>query len=413
MSRTSATAISLVTLLGLANAALAENERPEILDVVGLPPAGTEVDRPVSIYMVIPPEPEQEDSTKSAIVTKAARYTIYMNRNGGVYTPGFNDSRTNRSSIALQTTSIDPWNVSEQGWQQVMSCVQDIFAPYNVVVTDVDPGSAPHIESVVAGRPQDLDLEPGVAGVSPFTNNCSIIDNSIVFTFAGILGTDYQFICEVAAQEIAHSFGLDHEYLCEDPMTYLSGCGAKTFQNVDAQCGEFSPRQCYCNGSKQNSVEMLTQRIGLIDGPVDAASPVVDISYPADGAVVAPGFTVTVAASDDVGIERVELYINDLLVDTLTSAPWTFALDDQIPEGTYLLETRAYDLQNVSVAQIAITVSDSAVNPSNPSDPGVPGAGSRPSEIIGGCQAAGQGSAGSMLFVIGLAAVLVGRRRRA
>src|SRR4029079_18288647 len=89
-------------------------------------------------------------------------------------------------------------------------------------------------------------------------------------------------ICEIAAQEIAHAFGLDHEFLASDPMTYLDFNGLKRFQNVDAQCGEYAARTCGLPGTgvlcsqRQNSVALLTQRVGL----GDAIAPTVAITSP-------------------------------------------------------------------------------------------------------------------------------------
>ena len=74
--------------------------------------------------------------------------------------------------------------------------------------------------------------------------------------------------CEIAAQEIAHAYGLDHEFLCDDPMTYLSGCGRKTFQDRTVSCGEYSARACKCSG-QQNSYRALIDRLG----PAGSAPP--------------------------------------------------------------------------------------------------------------------------------------------
>jgi hypothetical protein len=106
----------------------------------------------------------------------------------------------------------------------------------------------------------------GVGGVAPFT--CGLIPTAVVYAFADVYGGDNQGICETVAQEVSHAFGLDHEFLCEDPMTYLSGCGAKTFQDQAASCGEFEPRECSCGGSSQNSVQQMLQTIGASDGTV-------------------------------------------------------------------------------------------------------------------------------------------------
>ncbi len=206
------------------------------------------------------------------VLDHAAPTVFYLNKSGGTYVPGNNDSRTNRSTIVSQTRTIPAWNVSAAGWQQVMTCMTTMFWRWNVTITDVDPGNVPHYELVVAGRPQDVGMQAGVGGVSPFS--CGVIGNSIVFTFAEVYGTDYRSVCETNAQEVAHSFGLDHSRLCQDPMTYLSGCGDKSFQNVASACGEYSNRQCQCGGSTQNSVTLLDQRLGLREsgGTLDAGT---------------------------------------------------------------------------------------------------------------------------------------------
>jgi hypothetical protein len=229
--------------------------------------------RPRGTYVVTAPDPEPD-----AIRLAAGEPLIfYLNRSGGTYSPGRNDARTNRSSLVDRASTVPPWDVTDDGWQQVVTCVRDQFARWNVVVTDVDPGNVPHLESVIAGDPLDIGQEQGVGGVSPFALDCSTIDNSIVFTFAEVFDRNYRVVCEVAAQEMAHSFGLDHERLCEDPMTYLDSCGRKSFQDRAAPCGEYEDRECACGELTQNSVAILTDRLGLAaatpDGgvPVDAA----------------------------------------------------------------------------------------------------------------------------------------------
>ena len=123
---------------------------------------------------------------------------------------------------------------------------------------------------LLGGDPSDVGLPGNVAGVSPFTSDCSIIEHSIVFTFTDVLPDDPRTICEVTAQEIAHSFGLDHERLPSDPMTYLDYAGERSFQDEMASCGEFSDRRCGINGTMcrqgQNSVALLEQRLGTRGG---------------------------------------------------------------------------------------------------------------------------------------------------
>jgi uncharacterized protein (TIGR03382 family) len=191
---------------------------------------------------------------------------IYLNRDGAILRPGDNDATRQVSSIVPEPVQHDGWDIDDNTWSATVSCISDIYSRFDVTVTDQDPGDTPHIEAMFGGSPGDLGLPDNVAGVSPFTSDCSIIENSIVFVFTDILPDDARTVCEVISQEIAHSFGLDHEMLPSDPMTYLDYTGDRTFQDEMASCGEYSDRACGINGTtcrrRQNSVSLLEQRIG-------------------------------------------------------------------------------------------------------------------------------------------------------
>ncbi len=188
---------------------------------------------------------------------------IYLNRceGGCTFTPGADDAINNVSQIVQGTSSIAAFPYGDEAWDQVVACVADQYALFNVNVTDQDPGDLPHYESVVAGFAQDIGQGSGVGGIAPFSCG-GVLPNSINFTFAESLGSNPQLLCEVIAQESAHVFGMDHVMLCEDPMTYLSGCGPKKFKNIDAPCGESVDRQCQCGAATQNSVQFLTDIFG-------------------------------------------------------------------------------------------------------------------------------------------------------
>jgi hypothetical protein len=209
----------------------------------------------------------------AAGVTRAQSRTIYLNPNGVVLRPGENDSRTNTSSVVEQPTEITPWDIDEDTWAETVACMREIYAPFDVTITDRDPGSTPHIEAVFGGHPSDVGLPDNVAGVSPFTYDCSIIEHSVVFTFTDVLPDDPRLMCEVMAQEIAHSYGLDHEMLAADPMSYLTYLGERTFQDEMAACGEYGSRMCGIDGSicrqKQNSHQLLLERLGASPTPPD------------------------------------------------------------------------------------------------------------------------------------------------
>lgn len=241
---------------------------------------------------------------------------IFMNRNGGTYRPGNDDSRQNTSIVPNRQSTVSAFSGSNTQWNQVVDCVTTMFAPYNVVIVEQEPSGGEYIESVVGGTPQQVGLPNGVGGVAPIDSfQCNIIPNAIVFTFADVVGNDPQTTCEIAAQEIAHAISLDHEYHCPDPMTYLGGCGDKTFRDYDAQCGEYSPRACNCGRPSQNSVEVLIEKLGANSGmpppppPNDPIPPVVSIISPADGANLPQDSTIQVVAeaTDDMTLSATEL----------------------------------------------------------------------------------------------------------
>ncbi len=417
-------------LLLLPSAALAEQkaaspgEEPRPV-VLGWHSESISAGRPGTMLQIIPPVAEQVLAAPGGPPT-----IVYMNKSGVTLTPGTNDARTNRSTIVGQTSTIPPFEGSAAEWSAIMQCVRTIFAPYNMTITDVDPGNVPHFESVMGGRAQQAGMQQGVLGVSPFTTNCSLIPNSIVFTFTQSTRDAYgttaglaEELCEIAAQEIAHSFGLDHEYLASDPMTYLNFNGLKTFQNVDAQCGEYSARTCGLPGTgvvcsqRQNSVTMLTQRIGL----ADTLAPSVSITSPSNGAVVPTAFTVATTASDNIAVTKVELYVDGALVQTKTAPPYSFDLTG-LATGGHSIQAKASDGVNATDTTINVTVQTGAPppnpnpepqdpqDPQDPNNPDTDGDGNADT-ITGGCQTGAGGGMGA-LAGLGLALLALRPRRR-
>ncbi len=217
-------------------------------------------------------------------------YIVYLNRYGGKYNPGSSDnSSVNRSSIAPGNIEIGEWNEcsdpikrdtaqkrdrkckrrKEGDWEKLSECVQRMFSPYiRIEFTEEDPGDERHIEAVIGGHPADFfgnDKNNNVAGIAPIASNCRVIKRAVVFAFEQNI-TTLQRTCEVTAHEIAHAFGIDHATLCTSLMSYKGGCGPKTFQDVDAECGEFSERPCHCGGDTQNDHQRLVERLGVLDG---------------------------------------------------------------------------------------------------------------------------------------------------
>lgn len=250
------------------------------------------------------------------------------------------DSRTDTSSIADGARTIGAFRQGDQVWADMMACVRATYAPFNVGVTDVDPGNVPHYEHLVGGRPSDLrpDFGNGVGGVAPFS--CGDIPNAISYTF-DVWGPDALALCYVVAQETAHAFGLEHEMNNKDPLTYLSGPFPKRFQAIAAPCGEFENRACECGGVTQNSYQHILDMFG----PGVPTAPMVEIESPASGKRVQPRFVVKVDAVDDVAVDRVELHIDGTKVAETKAAPYRLTAPADLAEGPHTVEVVAYDVQ--------------------------------------------------------------------
>lgn len=266
------TLVAFTTLL--LGAVPAQAARPQ-------PPLRTEL-------QLLPSRPSAAAS--SLALTK----TIYLVRDGAVLWPGDeNDAMSGISSIVRQPTAIGSWDIDDDTWDETVACVKELYAPFDVTVTDQDPGDVPHLEAIFGGHPSDVGLPDNVAGVSPFTEDCSVIERSVVFTFTDVLPDDPRTMCEVMAQEIAHSYGLDHEMLSADPMTYLDHDGPRTFQDIEAPCGEFESRTCGIGATMcrrtQNSVKLLGERLGRRSTPGDPAQPPRTDDGISDGGCAASG----------------------------------------------------------------------------------------------------------------------------
>jgi hypothetical protein len=345
---------------------------------------------------------------------------VYLNKNGVTLSPGNNDSRTNRSTIVNATTSIPAWNVTAANWTATVTCMRELFAPFDVQIVETDPGNVPHMEAVFGGSPTQVGMPNNVAGVSPFTLDCSVIENSVVFTFTGAFTFTPREACEIMAQEVAHSYGLDHELLASDPMTYLQYNGNRSFKDQTASCGESTARNCGINGSvcrpNQNSVTLLKERLGNAG---DLVAPMMNWASPSNNATVPPGFEVKASGSDNVAVTGAILKIDGTQTDMQTGAgPFTFVTSATLAEGPHTIIVEISDGKNIKSETRMVTVQKGAPNPDGSGSGSGGGGGGGTGgddedldngDIVGGC-AAGGGSAG-LVFALGLLFGVTRRRR--
>jgi hypothetical protein len=348
--------IALVALVALAMtlasaSASAEPERPEPSPAVS----------PRPTYVRVPGAAKARTGTTTANVTSRIVYLKRCPLGGCVVKKGTDDARTDTTSIAEGATGasriIGEFSQGDEVWNGLVDCVKTTFAPFDITITATDPGDVPHFMNIVGGKPTQLNSEfPSAGGIAPF--DCGEIANAVVFTF-DVYGPSVSSLCWTSAQEIAHAFGLEHEFLQKDPLTYIDGDLPKRFRDVDAQCGEREVTSCKCPRTKQNTYRHIVEMFG----PGAPTPPEVAFSRPVDGKTVQPGFKAVIHTLDEVRVDKVELYADGMLLGTSTMPVGIVLTQDAVqqdvfeivaPElgrGEHSLEVRSIDVQGVAGTQ--------------------------------------------------------------
>ncbi len=97
-------------------------------------------------------------------------------------------------------------------------------------------------------------------------------------------------------------------------------------------------------------------------GPPDVTPPTVTITSPANNATVNNTITITENAADNVGVSKVEIYLDGALGATSTVAPFSFTWNTTaVANGAHNIQTKAYDAANNSTVStlVNVTVSNS------------------------------------------------------
>jgi MYXO-CTERM domain-containing protein len=308
-----------------------------------------------------------------------------------------NNAATQESTIpqfpAGTMVSVPEFPYDDAAWAFVMQCVKEVYSPFNVQITDVDPGaSVVHHEIVVAGTADTFNLPSGFLGISPVSVDHSPVNNNISFAFAGSYSNDQNIdtryglydLCATIGQETAHSWGLDHEFSCTDPMTYLPPCGGQRFfRNEDIQCGTAKAGECNCDGqcSTTGGAQNSHQRILAVFGPGQSIvpGPTATVALPANGDKVQDGFALVVNSTAKRGTFKVTLSINgwqwlekDISANQASGSvaaiyanTFTLQAPAGVPDGVMDLEVKACDdLDQCATNTLTVTKGDPCVDAS-------------------------------------------------
>ncbi len=210
-------------------------------------------------------QPPDASPLPDAACTPRPPTVVFLNRTGGTYMPGtgMSDSSTNTTPLVQATTTIPPPTGVDADWPAFVACVTAKFAPFNVTITDVDPGAAAHLELLVIDQPEQVGLPAtatGLARAARCQGTVGLVDGRgiaiVMWQALGNAGAR----CQKSAQMLGFTMGLDRAFSCPDIMTWQNTCGPegdKTFTDEFVPCGEEVARPCVCGAGIQNSYRHL------------------------------------------------------------------------------------------------------------------------------------------------------------
>lgn len=85
--------------------------------------------------------------------------------------------------------------------------------------------------------------------------------------------------------------------------------------------------------------------------------PTVSITSPANNALVSGSINVNATANDDLAITKVEILVDNALISTLTTAPYSYSLNTSLfSNASHTIAAKAYDSSTSATASVNVTV---------------------------------------------------------
>jgi hypothetical protein len=107
-----------------------------------------------------------------------------------------------------------------------------------------------------------------------------------------------------------------------------------------------------------NGQARFKARLGQATPTLDTTAPSVSMSAPTASAAISGTTNINVSATDNVGVAKVELYIDGILKGSDLTAPYSFTWDTKtVSNGNHILFSKAYDAAGNSTQSTSVTVS--------------------------------------------------------
>jgi hypothetical protein len=223
-----------------------------------------------------------EDAEEDAGLTPAGT-VVFLNFEGATLQPGPDRADTDTSAIvtttvefpAFESAWLSPSKPRAEVIADIAAGVRELYSPFDVWVVTNRPDSPPYTMMMLGGRGPVIGLDATTAGVASIDCNNARGNREIAFLFTDTLGggDDYddrvRMVAGWAAQEVAHTFGLDHVKGCTDVMSDGIFCSEDKlwlpeFEDIAHEC---VATDCFCADPRIGPTQNSYQRLIMLLGP--------------------------------------------------------------------------------------------------------------------------------------------------
>lgn len=218
----------------------------------------------------------------------------------------------------------------------------------------------PTVEPVVppaTNLPLDTSA-PAVSMTSP-ANNATVSGNFVISANAtdnvSVAGVEYYINGGLSFTSTTAPYNFNAVTTAADDGTYT--LFAKAY-DAAGNLGQSTPIQITIKNSTDKTITVA-----------DTTAPTVSISSPANSSTVSGAVTVAASAADNIGVSKVEFYVNNILKSTDTTSPYSFSWNTVAQaNGSYNLATKAYDVAGnmKQSTSVAVTVNNQVIDTTAP-----------------------------------------------
>jgi len=203
---------------------------------------------------------EPEDA---AVCETDKHLTLFINHEGGTYLPGPDNAANNVMSFLVMSRTMPANDFTATERTEILTCVQNHLAPYNITVVDQDPSPTQHNEVIVTSQSSaDYSRPTNEEGWSPPScQNGGFESVSIIFgdQAGGHLTPDR--VCQLVVWTAQSNANLDSHVDCRQIGSWLEPC-EPAILDEELSCGQFKAEDCSCGGTTQNPHRAMLERYG-------------------------------------------------------------------------------------------------------------------------------------------------------